>query len=119
MWRPKPPPWACAWPRAWPSASPPAWAGNPGVLRRCLEVLELLAEGRTVEADLVDKATFRLGEQNAFAWSRSWQTGSPAQALPVLRQALEDDPGGPSCSWARPAGKWSASAGSRTPGRPG
>ena len=68
--------------------------GNPGVLRRCLEVLDLLAEGRMVEADLVDKATFRLGEQNAFAWSRAWQSGSPAQALPVLRLAVEDDPSG-------------------------
>jgi DNA polymerase III delta subunit len=68
--------------------------GNPGILRRCLEVLELLAEGRAVEADLVDKATFRLGDQNAFAWSRAWQTGSPVQALPVLRQALEDEPSG-------------------------
>ena len=66
--------------------------GNPGILQRCLEVLDLLAEGRAVEPDLVDKATFRLGEQNAFAWSKAWQSGSAAQALPILRLALEDDP---------------------------
>ena len=68
--------------------------GNPGILRRCLEVLDLLADDRKVEAELVDKATFRLGEQNAFAWSRAWQTGSAAQALPALRLALEDEPAG-------------------------
>ncbi len=68
--------------------------GNPGILRRCLEVLDLLAEDRRVEADLVDKATFRLGEQTAFAWSRAWQGGSAPQALAALRQAVEDDPSG-------------------------
>lgn len=68
--------------------------GNPGILRRCLEVLDLLAEDRRVEGDLVDKATFRLGEQTAFAWSRAWQGGSVPQALAALRQAVEDDPSG-------------------------
>ncbi|BDU73357.1 DNA polymerase III subunit delta [Mesoterricola silvestris] len=68
--------------------------GNPGILRRCLEVLDLLAEDRRVEADLVDKATFRLGEQTAFAWSKAWQGGSAAPALAALRQAVEDDPSG-------------------------
>ena len=68
--------------------------GNPGILRRCLEVLDLLAEDRQVEAGLVDLATFRLGEQTAFAWSKAWQGGSAAQALPALRLALEDDPAG-------------------------
>lgn len=68
--------------------------GHPGILRRCLEVLDLLAEDRNVTADLVDGATFRLGEQTAFAWSRAWQSGSLVQALPALRLALEDDPGG-------------------------
>ncbi|HLO65450.1 MAG TPA: hypothetical protein VK188_00425 [Holophaga sp.] len=68
--------------------------GNPGILRRCLEVLDLLAEDRRVEADLVDKATFRLGEQSAFAWSKAWQSGSLPQALAALRIALEDEPSG-------------------------
>ncbi|BDU77205.1 DNA polymerase III subunit delta [Mesoterricola sediminis] len=68
--------------------------GNPGVLRRCLEVLDLLADDRRVEADLVDKATFRLGEQSAFAWSKAWQSGSIPQALASLRIALEDEPSG-------------------------
>ena len=68
--------------------------GNPGILRRCLEVLELVAEGRTVDAEMVDLATFRLGEQTAFAWSKAWQGGNAALALPALRLALEDDPAG-------------------------
>ena len=68
--------------------------GNPGILRRCLEVLDLLADGQVVDLAMVDQATVRLGEQSAFAWSRAWQTGAPAQALPALRQALEDDPAG-------------------------
>jgi DNA polymerase III delta subunit len=71
--------------------------GNPGILRRTLEVLELFCEGRNVSLDHVDKATFRLGEQNVFAWSKAWQGGAIAPALQTLRQALEDDPssGGP------------------------
>lgn len=68
--------------------------GNPGILRRCLEVLDLLADDRRVEADLVDKATFRLGEQTAFAWSKAWQGGSASTAFAALRQAVEDDPSG-------------------------
>lgn len=68
--------------------------GNPGILRRTLEVLDLLAENRRVGAELVDQATFRLGEQNLFAWSQAWQKGQTAQALAALRLALEDDPSG-------------------------
>lgn len=68
--------------------------GNPGVLKRALEVLDLLAEDRQVNGALVDQATFRLGEQNAFAWSQAWQKGQLAQALATLRIALEDDPSG-------------------------
>jgi len=68
--------------------------GNPGVLKRTLEVLDLLAEDRQVGSVLVDQATFRLGEQSAFAWSQAWQRGQTAQALATLRVALEDDPSG-------------------------
>lgn len=68
--------------------------GNPGVLKRTLEVLELLAEDRKVSGALVDLATFRLGDQNAFAWSQAWQGGQVNQALATLRLALEDDPSG-------------------------
>ena len=68
--------------------------GNPGVLKRTLEVLDLLAEDRQVSGTLVDQATFRLGEQNAFAWSQAWQKGQLSQALATLRLALEDDPSG-------------------------
>ena len=66
--------------------------GNPGILRRTLEVLDLLCDNRTVSFDQVDKATFRLGEQNGFAWTKAWQGGSLPQGLQALRQALEDDP---------------------------
>jgi len=71
--------------------------GNPGILRRTLEVLDLLADGRGVSLEMVDLATFRLGDQNGFAWSKAWQGGQVAAALQTLRQALEDDPssGGP------------------------
>ena len=68
--------------------------GNPGTLKRTLEVLDLLAESRRVTAEMVDQTTFRLGEQNAFAWSQAWQKGQLAQALATLRVALEDDPAG-------------------------
>nr|WP_320131578.1 hypothetical protein [uncultured Holophaga sp.] len=66
--------------------------GHPGILRRTLEVLDLLAEDRKVTAAMIDQATFRLGEQGAFAWSQAWQKGQQAQALDCLRVALEDDP---------------------------
>lgn len=68
--------------------------GNPGILRRTLEVLELSAENRKVTGELVDQITFRLGEQSAFAWSQAWQKGQLAQALATLRVALLDDPSG-------------------------
>ena len=70
--------------------------GHPGILRRTLEVLDLLAEDRRVSAELVDLATFRLGEQNAFAWSQACQKGQISKALEALRLAVEDDPGGAS-----------------------
>jgi DNA polymerase III delta subunit len=68
--------------------------GNPGILKRSLEVLDLLAESRKVTAELVDQTTFRLGEQNAFVWSQAWQKGQTAQALATLKVALADDPSG-------------------------
>lgn len=68
--------------------------GNPGTLKRTLEVLDLLAEDRLVGSALVDQATFRLGEQSAFAWSQAWQRGQTGQALATLKLALEDDPSG-------------------------
>jgi DNA polymerase III delta subunit len=68
--------------------------GNPGILRRTLEVLELQAENRRVSAEMVDQNTFQLGEQSAFAWSQAWQKGQLAQALATLRVALADDPSG-------------------------
>jgi DNA polymerase III delta subunit len=68
--------------------------GNPGILRRTLEVLDLLAEDHRVGGDLVDLATFRLGEQNAFAWSQACQKGQVSKALEALRLVMEDDPGG-------------------------
>jgi DNA polymerase III delta subunit len=68
--------------------------GHPGILRRTLEVLELLTEDRRVGTELVDQATFRLGEQNAFAWSQACQKGQTSKALEALRLAMEDDPGG-------------------------
>ena len=68
--------------------------GHPGLLRRTLEVLDLLADDRRVNAALVAQATFRMAEQSAFAWSQAWQKGQVDRALEALRQALEDDPGG-------------------------
>ena len=68
--------------------------GNPGILTRTLEVLELLADNRRVSGEMVDQTTFRLGEQNAFAWSQAWQKGQLAQALATMDVALGDDPSG-------------------------
>ncbi|HEX9081112.1 MAG TPA: DNA polymerase III subunit delta, partial [Holophagaceae bacterium] len=64
--------------------------GNPGLLKRALEVLDLLAEDRRVTEARVDQVTFRLAEQKAFAWSSAWQKGDAAGALKALRTALED-----------------------------
>jgi DNA polymerase III delta subunit len=64
--------------------------GNPGLLKRALEVLDLLAEDRRVTEAMVDQVTFRLAEQKAFAWSGAWQKGDAAGALKALRGALED-----------------------------
>jgi len=71
--------------------------GNPGILRRTLEVLELIGDERGVSLERVDQASFRLGEQNAFAWTKAWQGGQIPAALQTMRLALEDDPssGGP------------------------
>jgi len=64
--------------------------GNPGMLKRALEVLDLLAEDRRVTEAMVDQVTFRLADQKAFAWSGAWQKGDTAGALKALRTALED-----------------------------
>ncbi|WP_306589849.1 DNA polymerase III subunit delta [Geothrix sp. 21YS21S-4] len=64
--------------------------GHPGLLKRALEVLDLLAEDRRVTEAMVDQVTFRLAEQKAFAWSGAWQKGDSAGALRALRSALED-----------------------------
>lgn len=64
--------------------------GNPGLLKRALEVLDLLSEDRRVTEAMVDQVTFRLAEQKAFAWSGAWQKGDAAGALKALRMALED-----------------------------
>jgi len=64
--------------------------GNPGMLKRALEVLDLLSEDRRVTEAMVDQVTFRLADQKAFAWSGAWQKGDAAGALKALRTALED-----------------------------
>jgi DNA polymerase III delta subunit len=66
--------------------------GSPGTLARAVEVLDLGAEGRAVTQDSLDKATFRLGEQSAFAWSQAWQKGQLGEAIRCLKVAIEDDP---------------------------
>lgn len=64
--------------------------GNPGLIKRALEVLDLLAEDHRVTEAMVDQVTFRLADQKAFAWSGAWQKGDAAGALKALRIALED-----------------------------
>jgi DNA polymerase III delta subunit len=64
--------------------------GNPGLIKRGLEVLDLLAEDRRVTEDMVDQITFRLAGQRAFAWSGAWQKGDAAGAIRALKLALED-----------------------------
>lgn len=64
--------------------------GHPGLLKRALEVLDLLAEDRCVTEAMIDQVTFRLADQKAFAWSGAWQKGDAAGALRALRTALED-----------------------------
>lgn len=67
--------------------------GNPGILRRTVELLDLMCADRKVTSIQVDQATFRMAEQSAFAWSQAWQKGNLERALLALRQAMEDDPG--------------------------
>lgn len=67
--------------------------GNPGILRRAMEVLDLVSERRVISVPVVDALTFRMSEQKAFAWTEAWQRGTLADALKALRQALEDDAG--------------------------
>lgn len=64
--------------------------GNPGLIKRALEVLDLLADDRRVTEAMVDQVTFRLAEQKAFAWSGAWQKGDAVGALKALRMAMED-----------------------------
>jgi DNA polymerase III delta subunit len=64
--------------------------GHPGLLRRALEVLDLLCEDRKATEVEVDQVTFRLAEQKAFAWSSAWQKGDAGGALAALRLAMED-----------------------------
>ena len=64
--------------------------GNPALLKRALEVLDLLSEDRRVSEAMVDQVTFRLAEQKAFAWSSAWQKGDADGALRALRMAMED-----------------------------
>ena len=73
--------------------------GHPGLLKRALEVLDLLSEDRRVTEAMVDQVTFRLADQKAFAWSGAWQKGDAAGALRALRTATA----APSAS-SRPAG---------------
>ena len=61
--------------------------GHPGLLKRALEVLDLLSEDRRVTEAMVDQVTFRLADQKAFAWSGAWQKGDAAGALRALRTA--------------------------------
>jgi len=68
--------------------------GGQGVLTRALEVLELIAENHKVTHELLEQSTFRLGEQNAFAWSQAWQKGQISEAIKNLRIAIEDEPDG-------------------------
>jgi DNA polymerase III delta subunit len=64
--------------------------GNPGLIKRALEVLDLLADDQRVTEAMVDQVTFRLAEQKAFAWSGAWQKGDAVGALKALRMAMED-----------------------------
>ena len=64
--------------------------GHPGLLRRALEVLDLLCEDHKAGEAQVDQVTFRLADQKAFAWSSAWQKGDIGMSLATLRLALED-----------------------------
>ncbi len=64
--------------------------GHPGLIKRALEVLDLLADNHQVSEAMVDQVTFRLAEQKAFAWSGAWQKGDVANAIKALKGALED-----------------------------
>ncbi len=64
--------------------------GQPALLKRALEVLDLSCDDRQVGPAQVDQVTFRLAEQRAFAWSGAWQKGNAGEAIQALRLSLED-----------------------------
>lgn len=63
---------------------------HPGLLRRAIEVLDLLADSRTVTLEQVDQTTFKLSEQNLYAWTKAWKSGNFSMALQALHHALDD-----------------------------
>jgi DNA polymerase III delta subunit len=69
-----------------------AEGGNPGIIQRTLEVIELMAEGRAITESIIDQATFRLAGERAYAWKNAWMKGDAPAALKALRESLEDDP---------------------------
>jgi len=66
--------------------------GNPGIIQRTLEVIELMAGGQAISESIIDQATFRLAGERAYAWKNAWTKGDTPGALKALRESLEDDP---------------------------
>ena len=69
-----------------------AEGGNPGIIQRTLEVIDLMADGQAVTESILDQATIRLAGERAYAWKNAWMKGDAFGALKALRESLEDDP---------------------------
>lgn len=65
---------------------------NPGVIRRALELLDLVCNDKHVTIKRINDAVFTLGEGSTFLWLKYWQSGSIVMGLQSLDRILNDDP---------------------------
>lgn len=63
---------------------------HPALIRRTLEVLDLVCTSRTVSMVEVQHVTFRLEAQSGFAWSKAWKSGHLSAALEALQKSFDD-----------------------------
>ncbi len=63
---------------------------HPALIRRTIEVLDLVCSSRTVSLVEVQQVTFRLEAQSGFAWSKAWKSGQLATALVALQKSFDD-----------------------------
>lgn len=61
---------------------------NTGMLRRALEILDLICIDHFADISKVESAIFYLDENDIFAWTKAWKSGSIHISLKILQKAL-------------------------------